>query len=166
MAWIVYLPPTPKLICWSSAMWYLRMWLYLAIKSLQMFLVKMRLLEWVSIQYAWCPYRKEKLGRRHAYERECHGRMEAEIRVLRNTNLHTTITPNPQSTLNRTFGTYSQTAYSSVLVTIAVWQTIPRHRSSIQHAFYYISLLDSIVQEFRQGLPEWFFCSFWHHQDP
>lgn len=47
-------------------------------------------------------------------------RTEAEIMVLSNINLYTTFPPYSQSTLNPTFGTYPQTAYISVLVTITV----------------------------------------------
>ena len=44
--------------------------------------VKMRLLGWVLIQYAWCPYRKRRLGHRHT-QREDQARTQGEDGCLR-----------------------------------------------------------------------------------
>lgn len=64
-----------------------------------MFLVKMRCLGWVPIQYAQCPYRKEKFGHRGASKGECHVKPEVDIMVLSIINLQTNIPLHPKDTL-------------------------------------------------------------------
>ena len=42
----------------------------------------MRSLGWALLQYDYCPYKKEKLGHRHARKGEHHMKMKAEIRLM------------------------------------------------------------------------------------